>query len=117
MNNRQTCPSFVIEERYMIKDSDRRRDRHDIVAEILKTAVNGKIKTHIMYRAKLSYSQINTYLPLLIEKGFLENANVIRGRQRVTVYRTTSKGRQFIENLEFVDKLWTKSFPLNELVE
>lgn len=107
----------MIEERDMMKDSDRRRDRHDIIAEILRTAVNGQIKTHIMYRAKLSYSQINTYLPLLVEKGFLENANVARGRQRVTVYRTTSKGRQFIENLESVNKLWTKNFSLNELVE
>ena len=97
--------------------TDRRRDRHDIVAEILKTAVNGQIKTHIMYRAKLSYSQINGYLPLLVEKGFLENVNVTRGRQRITVYRTTSKGMQFIENLESVDKLWTKSFSLNELDE
>jgi len=97
--------------------TDRRRDRHEIVAEILKTSVNGQIKTHIMYRAKLSYSQINDYLPLLVERGFLENLNIARGRHRVTVYRTTQKGMQFIENLESVDKLWTKSFSLNKLVE
>jgi len=101
----------------MMKDSERRRDRHDIVAEILKTAVNGRIKTHIMYRAKLSYSQINEYLPLLVEKGFLENVHVTRGRQRTTMYRTTSKGLEFIENLESVNKLWTKNLSLNELVE
>jgi len=98
-------------------DSDRRRDRHDIVAEILKTAVKGQIKTHIMYRAKLSYSQINEYLPLLVEKGFLENVHVARGKQRIIVYRTTSKGLQFIENLESVNKLWTKNLSLDELVE
>jgi len=100
-----------------MKGSAKRRDRHDIVAEILKTAVNGQIKTHIMYRAKLSYSQINEYLPLLVEKGFLENIHVTRGRQRLTVYRTTPKGIQFIENLESVDKLWAKSSSLSELVE
>ena len=116
MNNRQSCPSFVIEERLRMK-TDRRRDRHDIIAEILKTAVNGQIKTHIMYRAKLSYSQINTYLPLLVEKGFLENVNVTRGKQRITVYRTTSKGMQFIEKLESVNKLWTKSSSSSELDE
>jgi len=97
--------------------TDRRRDRHDIVAEILKTAVNGQIKTHIMYRAKLSYSQINGYLPLLVEKGFLENINVTRGKQRITLYRTTSKGMQFIENLESVTKLWTKGSSSSELDE
>jgi len=100
-----------------MKDSERRRDRHDIIAEILKTAVNGKIKTHIMYRAKLSYSQINEYLPMLVEKGFIENAKVTRGRKRVSVYRTTSKGLQFIENLESVNRLWTRSLSLNEPVE
>ena len=100
-----------------LKGMEKRRDRHEIVAEILQTAVNGKIKTHIMYRAKLSYSQINEYLPLLIDKGFLENARVMRGRQHTIVYRTTSKGRLFIENLESVNKLWTKNVSSNELVE
>jgi len=100
-----------------MKDAEKRRDRHEIIGEILKTALNGQIKTHIMYRAKLSYSQINEYLPLLVEKGFLENANATRGKQRTTVYRTTSKGLQLIENLESVNKLWTKSLPMNELVK
>jgi len=97
-----------------MQDSDKRRDRHEIVAEILKTAVNGRIKTHIMYRAKLSYSQITEYLPLLVEKGFLENTKVTRGGQHVSVYKTTVKGLEFIENLESVDKLWTKRSSLTE---
>jgi len=99
-----------------MKDSERRRDRHEIIAEILKTAVNGKIKTHIMYRAKLSYSQINEYLPLLVEKGFLENTKVMRGKQRALVYRTTSRGLQFMDNLDSLHKLWTRSLPLNQEV-
>jgi predicted transcriptional regulator len=101
--------------RERMKGAERRRDRHDIVAEILKTAVNGRIKTHIMYRAKLSYSQINEYLPMLVEKGFLENSKATRGRQYSVFYRTTSKGLQFLENLESINKLWTKSSALNEL--
>ncbi|MFQ6073735.1 MAG: winged helix-turn-helix domain-containing protein [Candidatus Bathyarchaeia archaeon] len=85
----------------------KRRDRHDIVAEILKTAKGGKIKTHIMYKAKLSYSQINEYLNLLIKKGFLENMTIKRKRQTVTMYRTTKKGIEFLDHLESIDKLWT----------
>jgi len=100
-----------------MKDSEKRRDRHEIVAEILKTAVNGRIKTHIMYRAKLSYSQINEYLPLLVERGFLENVKVTKSGQRSTIYKTTSKGLEFIENLESLNKLWTKSSFLNAPVE
>ena len=100
-----------------LKDADRRRDRHDIVAEILKTAMNGKIKTHIMYRARLSYSQINEYLPMLVGKGFLENTKVSRGRQITAVYRTTTRGLQFIENLESINKLWTKDVAFNDSEE
>ncbi len=83
----------------------KRRDRHDIVTEILKTAREGKIKTHIMYKAKLSYSQINTYLQLLVEKGFLENNTVARKRQTITLYKTTPKGVHFIENIEAVNQM------------
>ncbi|MFB0514777.1 MAG: winged helix-turn-helix domain-containing protein [Candidatus Bathyarchaeia archaeon] len=87
--------------------TNKRRDRHDIVAEILKTARGGKIKTHIMYKAKLSYSQINEYLNLLIKKGFLENMTIKRKRQIITMYRTTKKGMEYLDHLELINKLWT----------
>jgi len=88
-----------------IELNNKRRDRHDIVTEILKTAREGKIKTHIMYKAKLSYSQINTYLQLLVEKGFLENNTVVRKKQIITLYKTTPKGVHLIENIEVVNHL------------
>jgi len=100
-----------------MKDVEKRRDRHEIIAEILQTAVNGKIKTHIMYKAKLSYSQVNEYLPLLVEKGFLENVKVARTGRSATIYRTTPKGLQFIESLKSTDKLWTKHSSRNESPE
>jgi len=112
MNKRQFALfSYVTEERDRIMaNGDKRRDRHDIVAEILKTAVNGKIKTHIMYRAKLSYSQVNEYLPMLVNRGFLENNKTARGRQTTAIYRTTTLGLQFIENLDSINRLWEKNF-------
>lgn len=88
-----------------IEMNNKRRDRHDIVAEILKTAREGRIKTHIMYKAKLSYSQINTYLQLLVDKGFLENNTVRRKRQIITIYRTTPKGFEYIDSIETVNNL------------
>ena len=93
-------------ERIRMVAVNKRRDRHDIVAEILKTARGGKIKTHIMYKAKLSYSQINDYLNLLIKKGFLENMPIQRKRQIITVYRTTERGREFLDLLESINKIW-----------
>lgn len=85
---------------------NKRRDRHDIVAEILDHARGGKIKTHIMYKAKLSYSQINEYLKLLVEKRFLANMTVKRKRQTMTMYRTTKRGMEFLARLESINRLW-----------
>jgi len=87
---------------------EKRRDRHEIFAEILTIAIGGVIKTHIMYRAKLSYYQINEYLSLLVDKGFLENINVLRMGQRTKIYKTTQKGLEFTESLKVVDRLWAK---------
>ncbi len=84
----------------------KRRDRHDILVEILKTAKDAKIKTHIMYKAKLSYDQINKYLDLLVEKGFLENMTVKRKRQFRTMYRTTENGIELLHHMESANKLF-----------
>ncbi len=97
-----------------INDEIKRRDRHDIVVEILRTAVEGKIKTHIMYKAKLSYAQLNEYLPLLIQKGFLENTSIKQKRALKRVYKITEKGLRFLENFESIKKLW--SYPTNSSV-
>jgi len=90
-----------------------RRDRHDIIFEILKTAIDGKIKTHIMYKAKLSYAQINEYVPSLIANGFLENVTIIKHKKRPKkVFKTTQKGVRFIENFESMKRLWvTPTYP------
>lgn len=89
-----------------MENETKRRDRHDIIVEILKTARSGKIKTHIMYKAKLSYAQINEYLPLLVNKGFLEPFTVKHRKVHKKLYRTTEKGVKLLENFESVAKLW-----------
>ncbi|MDH5266975.1 MAG: winged helix-turn-helix domain-containing protein [Candidatus Bathyarchaeota archaeon] len=43
----------------------KRRARHDIIMEILKVAKKGMKKTHIMYKAKLSFDMIEKYLSAL----------------------------------------------------
>jgi predicted transcriptional regulator len=59
-----------------------------------------------MYKAKLSYYQIQEYLPLLLKKGFLENKTIKQKRQDKTMYRTTKKGIEFLEHLESANKLF-----------
>lgn len=89
-------------------DASRRRDRHDIMAEILRTSRDGKIKTHIMYKAKLSYAQINEYIPALVQSGFLENTTFKKRKYQKKIYRTTQKGQKFLENFDMMNKLWSE---------
>lgn len=89
-----------------METATKRRDRHDIIVEILKTARSAKIKTHIMYKAKLSYAQINEYLSLLVDKGFLDQFMVKRKKVLRKFYRTTEKGMQLLEDFESAAKLW-----------
>ena len=76
----------------------RRRDRHDIIVEILKTAKGGEKKTYIMYKARLSHSQLKLYLDLLNQNGMITNYD--------GVYKTTSKGLNFIREFESIDFLF-----------
>ncbi len=75
-----------------------RRDRHDIIAEILKTAKGGKKKTYIMYKARLSHSQLELYLKLLNRNGMIVNND--------GVYRTTPKGLTFVREFESINFLF-----------
>ena len=92
--------------RFRLSNTSGRRDRHDIFAEILETARGGAIKTHIMYKAKLSYGQVSEYIPMLLEKGFLENVTVKMHRQVKHLLKTTELGEKFLENLRSVDLIW-----------
>lgn len=62
------------------------------MGDILALATAGIKKTHIMYRANLSYEQVHLYLGELIEKTLV----VQNVSQDGVVYRTTEKGREFL---------------------
>jgi predicted transcriptional regulator len=71
----------------------RGRDRLHIIAEILEISKDGSLKTQIMYRANLSFTQLNEYLKLLLDLDLLkvtENGKV--------VYRATQKGMVYLKN-------------------
>jgi len=79
----------------------RRRDKHDIVLDILKIAKGAKRKTQIMYKAKLSYAQLKAYLELLNDRGLLESNDGF--------YHTTSKGLEYIKTYEEISPFKTSS--------
>jgi len=70
----------------------KRRDRLFIIAEILDIAKDGALKTRIMYKANLSFAQLNTYLDLLLNTQLLE----INKEGRRNIYKTTRKGVEYM---------------------
>ena len=75
------------------------RSRTDIAAAILEIALEGSIKTKIMYKAFLSFPQLKEYLSVLEEKGLLEHIATDRE------YRTTEKGKQFLKMYKDVGQM------------
>jgi len=81
---------------FRLSNASGRRDRHDIVAEILERARGGAIKTHIMYKAKLSYSQLEEYTALLVEKGFLQKHAILKHKRTQDIFKTSEQGEEFV---------------------
>ena len=79
-----------------------RRDKRDIVMDILTFCGDGKSKTRIMYRCNLGSSQCNAYVTMLKDSGFLE----LKDRS----YFTTADGKKVLEGCrichELTDRLW-----------
>ena len=81
-------------ERFSNLEKERkRRDRLYIIAEILIIAKGGSLKTQIMYRANLSFAQLNEYLSFLIKMDLLK----VKNENRRNTYRTTAKGEKYLE--------------------
>ena len=82
----------------LFDNKPKRREKLVILAEILGIAKNGASKTHIMFKANLSFSQLNQYLALLSHTYLLEKF-AHNGR---VVYRATEKGLEFMERQQQV---------------
>jgi predicted transcriptional regulator len=68
------------------------RGKIQIMGDVLGLATAGIKKTHIMYRANLSYEQVHLYLGELIGKRLIAQDVSPDG----VIYRTTEKGREFL---------------------
>ena len=77
------------------------RTRFDIVASILELATTPRKKTHLMYKANLSYRQLQVYVDFLKSSGLLQN-------QPNGMYRTTEKGLEFLRSYQKIESLLGK---------
>ncbi|MEM0117500.1 MAG: winged helix-turn-helix domain-containing protein [Conexivisphaerales archaeon] len=72
----------------------RRRSKEEVLGEIIRAALDGAIKTRIMYRAALNSRQLKRYLQVLMKQGLLE----YNDKQKVFV--STEKGKLFLARLD-----------------
>ena len=79
-------------EMMMMSERKNNRGKIQIMGDVLALATSGIKKTHIMYRANLSYEQVHLYLGELIGKRLIVQDVSPDG----VVYRTTEKGREFL---------------------
>jgi predicted transcriptional regulator len=99
-------PALYIECIEMMTASERKNNRGkiQIMGDVLALATSGIKKTHIMYRANLSYEQVYLYLGDLIGKRLIVQDASSDG----VVYRTTEKGREFLAHytrlVEFLEE-------------
>jgi len=70
------------------------RDKLRIIADILSVTSNGAKKTHIMYRANLSYRLLTRYLTEVM------NAGLVRFKESENRYSLTQKGEEFLNKYE-----------------
>src|SRR5918994_7284220 len=84
----------IIEMTMMMTRSERKNNRGkiQIMGDVLALATSSIRKTHIMYRANLSYEQVYLYLEELISMRLIAQDVTPDG----VVYRTTEKGREFL---------------------
>ena len=91
----------------MLSDKVKRRNQLTIMADILETAKQGTLKTQIMYKANLSFTQLHDYLTFMLNSELLEQ-NKTSGKE---VYMATTKGSDFlVKHSELIQILRNGSF-------
>ncbi len=70
-----------------------KRGKIEIIAKILKVALDGARTTHIIYRANLDTRSLKRHLDFLMGMGLLTLLN-----DKPRIYKTTDKGRVFLNH-------------------
>jgi predicted transcriptional regulator len=81
--------------------TSKRRDKLYIIAEILEIAKDGVLKTQIMYRANLSFTQLNEYIRFMLKNELL---NMIISNNK-EVYKASVKGLNFLQRYHEITEL------------
>ena len=77
-----------------------RRSEFDIISKILSLSKGGAKKTEILYKGNLSYTQVQKYLPYLIEKKIIEECTVKNNGGSCKIYKITEKGSILLNDIQ-----------------
>ena len=72
-----------------------KRSDMEIAAAILKVALNGAKKSHIVFKANLNFQLGKKYLTRLINSGLL-----VGSEDRSRIFSTTEKGTEYLKYFE-----------------
>ena len=76
-----------------------RRQRLDIIYEILNASGKGCLKTQIVYKANINSKLAKKYVDFLLESGMLE---LERREDNAEVYKATGKAREFTRTYQYL---------------
>lgn len=71
---------------------NKHRAQEEIIAEMLSIIVNKAKKTHIMYKANLSYTLLCKYLELLL------SSNLVKYNREDKTYELTKRGESYLDH-------------------
>jgi predicted transcriptional regulator len=77
-----------------------KRNREEIISQILHVCKDGAIKTRVVYQTNLNFKTVEPYLELLIRNNLLEVQN---GEKKM--YETTQKGENLLQAINQVNEL------------
>jgi len=69
-----------------------RRDRVEIIADILQASRRGATKTKIMLRADVNFKQVQKYLDVLVKKDLL----TVTRQGRRSLFQISDKGIEYL---------------------
>lgn len=76
-----------------------KRDRLEIMADILGLCLEPQTKTHVMYGTNLSWKMLHQYL------SQLQSLDLLEAQGNSTKYVTTKRGREFVEKWRELNEL------------
>lgn len=81
------------------------RSKFDVIATILHICIEERLKNHIIGKGNFSDAMTNHYLSILLYHNLLES---LKDENNRTCYRTTQKGRHFMQYYDSIQQLFEK---------